>query len=146
MTAIDQIALDNTFTQVKNGDGFTPLGPWIETELDPTKVGIEVRVEGSIVARSSTSDLARDVTDQLVYLTTYLTLGPGDVVLTGAPGTSAPIRAGQSAAITLRGIGTLRSPTVAAPPCLTMAPDLTDLPVLDPTTRRTPQPSSWRPR
>ena len=113
VTAVDQVPLDDKFTQVKNGDGFTPLGPWIETELDPTDVAIDVRVDGDLVAGSSTSGLARDVTELLVYLTSFLTLGPGDVVLTGAPGTSAPILAGQSTAITLAGIGTLTNPAVA---------------------------------
>jgi 2-keto-4-pentenoate hydratase/2-oxohepta-3-ene-1,7-dioic acid hydratase in catechol pathway len=115
VTAVDQIPLDDKFTQVKNGDGFTPLGPWIETDLDPRAVDIEVRVDGAVLARSSTAGLARDVGEQLVYLTSFLTLGPGDVVLTGAPGTSAPVAPGQSTAITLAGIGTLTNPAVLRP-------------------------------
>lgn len=116
VTALEQVPLDSMFTQVKNGDGFTPIGPWVETELDPSDVAIDVRIDGRRVAASSTSGLARSAMEVLVYLTSFPTLGPGDVVLTGAPGTSAPIRAGRSTAITLAGIGTLTNPAVAASP------------------------------
>ena len=76
VTAVDQIALDEKMTQAKNGDGFTPLGPWIETELDDGAVPITVRVNGGVVAEASTAQLAWNITEQLVYLTRYLTLGP----------------------------------------------------------------------
>ena len=110
VTAVDQVPLDEKMTQSKNGDGFTPLGPWIETELDDGAVPITVRVNGSVVAEASTAQLAWDVTEQLVYLTRYLTLHPGDVVLTGSPATFAPVQPGDRAEITLDGIGTLANP------------------------------------
>jgi 2-keto-4-pentenoate hydratase/2-oxohepta-3-ene-1,7-dioic acid hydratase in catechol pathway len=110
VTAVDQVPLDEKMTQSKNGDGFTPLGPWIETELDDGAVPITVRVNGSVVAEASTAQLAWNVTEQLVYLTRYLTLHPGDVVLTGSPATFAPVQAGDRAEITLAGIGTLANP------------------------------------
>jgi 2-keto-4-pentenoate hydratase/2-oxohepta-3-ene-1,7-dioic acid hydratase in catechol pathway len=112
VTATDQIALDDKMTQAKNGDGFTPLGPWIETDLDPRAVEISVGVAGHVVAEASTSALAWDVVEQLVYLSSVLTLSAGDVVLTGAPQTSAQISAGQLAEITLSGIGTLTNPAI----------------------------------
>ncbi|MET0863275.1 MAG: fumarylacetoacetate hydrolase family protein, partial [Nakamurella sp.] len=104
------IALDEKMTQSKHGDGFTPIGPWIETELDPGAVPMEVRVNGEIVGAADTSQLAWNITEQLVYLTRYLTLGPGDIVLTGAPGTFAPVKPGDLGSITLGGIGTLSNP------------------------------------
>ncbi|MGO1316192.1 MAG: fumarylacetoacetate hydrolase family protein [Cellulomonadaceae bacterium] len=112
VTAVDQIALDEKMTQSKNGDGFTPLGPWIETDLDFRDAGLEVTVDGEVVAKASTPQLAYDVVEQLVYLTSVLTLGPGDVVLTGAPQTSAPIRPGQVSTVTIPGIGSLTNPAV----------------------------------
>ncbi|GAB2463443.1 fumarylacetoacetate hydrolase family protein [Xylanimonas ulmi] len=112
VTAVDQIALDDKMTQAKNGDGFTPIGPWIETDLDPSDVEIVVDVDGVTQARSSTAGLAWNVAEQLVYLTQHLTLGPGDVVLTGAPGTTAAARPGQRARVSIAGIGTLENPTV----------------------------------
>lgn len=112
VTATDQVPLDEKMTQAKNGDGFTPVGPWIETELDPYDVDIRVSVNGEVVAEASTSQLAWNVLEQLVYLSSFLTLGAGDVILTGAPWTSAPINPGQLAEITLSGIGTLTNPAV----------------------------------
>jgi 2-keto-4-pentenoate hydratase/2-oxohepta-3-ene-1,7-dioic acid hydratase in catechol pathway len=114
VTAVDQIPLDDKMTQAKNGDGFTPLGPWIETDLDPSDVSIDVEVNGEIVATSSTKLLAWNVVEQLVYLTSVLTLGPGDIVLTGSPATFAPVQPGDFARITLQGIGALTNP-VAGP-------------------------------
>lgn len=110
VTAVEQVPLDEKMTQSKNGDGFTPLGPWVETELDDSAVPITVRVNGHVVAEASTAQLAWNVTEQLVYLTRYLTLGPGDVVLTGAPATFAPVKPGDRTEITLDGIGTLTNP------------------------------------
>jgi 2-keto-4-pentenoate hydratase/2-oxohepta-3-ene-1,7-dioic acid hydratase in catechol pathway len=110
VTAVDQVALDEKMTQSKHGDGFTPIGPWIETDLDSATVPITVIVNGEPLARATTGQLAWNITEQLVYLTTYLTLGPGDVVLTGAPGTFVPVQPGDHAQITLGGIGTLSNP------------------------------------
>ena len=115
VTAVDQIALDEKLTQAKNGDGFTPLGPWIETDLDSSDVAMSVRINGRTVASASTRQLAWDITEQLVYLTRYLPLGPGDVVLTGAPGTFHPVKPGDLVEVALGGIGSLANPGVSRP-------------------------------
>ncbi|MFZ4893986.1 fumarylacetoacetate hydrolase family protein [Plantibacter sp. Mn2098] len=119
VTAADQIPLDDKLTQVKNGDGYTPIGPWIETDFDASDARLLVEITGPdgvrrTVADATTASLAYDVTEQLVYLTSHLTLGPGDVVLTGAPATFAPAVPGDIASITIPGIGTLENPAVAA--------------------------------
>ncbi|HOZ59279.1 MAG TPA: fumarylacetoacetate hydrolase family protein [Nakamurella multipartita] len=115
VTAVDQIALDEKLTQAKNGDGFTPLGPWLETDLDSADVPMSVRINGRTVASASTRQLAWDITEQLVYLTRYLPLGPGDVVLTGAPGTFHPVKPGDLVEVALGGIGSLANPVVSRP-------------------------------
>ncbi|SER93203.1 2-keto-4-pentenoate hydratase/2-oxohepta-3-ene-1,7-dioic acid hydratase (catechol pathway) [Propionibacterium cyclohexanicum] len=115
VTNVDQASLDEKATQVKNGDGYTPLGPWIETELDADHVHIDVRLDGKPVASSNTDRLAWAISEQLVALTRYLTLGPGDVLLTGSPTTWATITPGQQAEITIEGIGTLSNPAIAVP-------------------------------
>lgn len=114
VTAVDQVALDEKMTQAKHGDGFTPLGPWIETELDPSAVPITVRVNGEGQVSASTAQLAWNITEQLVYLTAYLSLGPGDVVLTGAPGTFTPVKPGDRSEIEIGGIGALSNPVRAS--------------------------------
>ena len=118
VTAIGQVAFDEKMTQVKNGDGFTPLGPYITTQLDWRDVSIEVEVNGVLRAHGSTADLAYDVIEQLVYLSSIMTLGAGDVVLMGAPGTYASVEPGDDVAITLAGLGTLRNPVAALFPQL----------------------------
>lgn len=107
LTADDQICLDGFMTQAKNGDGFTPLGPWIETALDADNASISVQVNGNIQASSNTSGLSYSVTEQLVYLTSHMSLGPGDVVLTGCHQTAVAAKPGDNIVIAVQGIGQL---------------------------------------
>ncbi len=113
VTAFDQVSRDSMMTQAKNGDGFTPLGPWVQTGLDPRDVAIDVIVNGERRATGSTSGLAYSVVEQIVYLTSIMTLGPGDVVLTGAPGTITPIIPGDEVSIALDGVGVLTNPVAS---------------------------------
>jgi len=109
VTAIDQIPLDEKMTQAKNGDGFTPLGPWISTGVNWSEVDIDVTVNGENRAHGNTADLAYNVVEVLVYLSSIMTLGPGDVILTGAPRTSTRVEPGDHVAISLSGLGTLKN-------------------------------------
>lgn len=113
VTAVDQIGLDDKLLQAKNGDGYTPLGPWIETDLDPAALAITVSVAGEIAARASTADLAWNVSELLVYLSSHMELGPGDVILTGAPGTFVPAQPGDDVEIHIAGLGSLANPVIA---------------------------------
>ncbi|WP_306184014.1 MULTISPECIES: fumarylacetoacetate hydrolase family protein [unclassified Streptomyces] len=101
--------------QAKGYDGFTPLGPWIETDLDAGAVDLAVSIGGRSLPVGSTARLARGVSEILAYLTSFLTLHPGDVVLAGAPGTYGPVAAGETVAISAPGLGVLTNPVVAAP-------------------------------
>ena len=113
VTNVDQCAIDERNFQGKSGKNYTPLGPWIETELtDPENVATEVVINGAVVASSGSFNLPSSVAATLVYITRWLTLEPGDVVLTGAPGTDIAVRPGDVVDITLAGIGTL-SNTIA---------------------------------
>lgn len=111
VTAADQNEIDSLLTQSKQGDGYTPLGPWIDTDLtDMDARGVRVIVDGELVASGSTAGLVRGVIEQLVYLTRYTTLGPGDVILGGCPDALAPVTAGQLVRIEIDGIGALENP------------------------------------
>lgn len=113
VTNVDQGAVDERNFQGKAGVNYTPLGPWIETELpDPDLVGIDVAINGEIRAKSGTFNLPSSVVDCLVYVTSWLTLEPGDVVMTGAPGTAIAVQPGDRVEISLGGLGSL-SNTVA---------------------------------
>ncbi|MEC5185174.1 2-keto-4-pentenoate hydratase/2-oxohepta-3-ene-1,7-dioic acid hydratase in catechol pathway [Cryobacterium sp. MP_3.1] len=113
VTNVDQGAIDERNFQGKSGTNYTPLGPWIETELaDPENVATEVVINGAVVAQSGSFNLPSSVAATLVYVTRWLTLEAGDVVLTGAPGTDIAVTPGDTVDITLAGIGTLRNTIV----------------------------------
>ncbi len=94
-------------------DSFNPLGPAIETDLDPGNIGILARVNGVERQRSNTSDLVYSVTQLVAYLSNAITLLPGDVVMTGTPSGVGPVRPGDVVEIEIPGIGILRNPVVA---------------------------------
>ena len=77
---------DSLWTEAKSRDTFTPLGPWIRTDLDPADLPVQLGDDQQSGTPASTRGLARGVIDVLVYLSSIMTLHPGDVVLTGAPG------------------------------------------------------------
>lgn len=95
------------FSLAKGFDTFCPVGPWIETDLDAAAAEIETRLNGHVVQRGNTRDLVHSVRDIVVYLSTVLTLEPGDLILTGTPQGVAPLSHGDEIALTIEGIGTL---------------------------------------
>ncbi|MDM4762794.1 fumarylacetoacetate hydrolase family protein [Galbitalea sp. SE-J8] len=100
-----QFALDDHLVQAKGSA--TPVGPWIETDLDPAALGIRTYVDGELRASGTTADLAYGVAETVAYLSRYVDLGPGDLVLTGAPGTGATVDRDARIRIEIDGIGAL---------------------------------------
>jgi 2-keto-4-pentenoate hydratase/2-oxohepta-3-ene-1,7-dioic acid hydratase in catechol pathway len=115
ITNMDQAALDSTRNQAKGGDNYAPVGPWIETDLDPLDARIEVRVDGRLVCDSNTSKLARNAYEVLSYLSQYHTLGPGDIIMIGAPQTAFDLFTGQQSQITIEGLGVLTNTAIKHP-------------------------------
>lgn len=110
VTSGDRNAIDNKNFESKSGINYTPLGSWIETEIaDPENLKIIVEVNGEVVASSGTFNLPSRVVETLVYVTRWTTLEPGDIVMTGSPNTAAVVRPGDTVAITIPEIGTLRN-------------------------------------
>jgi 2-keto-4-pentenoate hydratase/2-oxohepta-3-ene-1,7-dioic acid hydratase in catechol pathway len=109
VTARDLQQCDPLWTQAKGYDGFTPVGPWIDTRFDADAADVVLLV-GDEQVRGNTADLGRGVAEILVHLTSFLTLHPGDVVLTGAPGTFASITPGDLVTASVEGLGTLSNP------------------------------------
>lgn len=97
----------------KGFDSFCPLGPVIETDLDPTDIRIGARVNGEERQSSSTSDLLFSVVDLIVHLASAITLEPGDVIITGTPSGVGPIKPGDTVEIFADKIGVLSNPVVA---------------------------------
>ncbi|WP_328528052.1 fumarylacetoacetate hydrolase family protein [Nocardioides sp. NBC_00368] len=112
VTARDLQVQDSLWTQAKGQRGFTPLGPWIETDLDPAGAVVGLEVEDAAAAPADTGQLARTVAEVVAWVSGFLPLGPGDVILTGAPGASLPIRPGQQVTASVAGIGELINPVI----------------------------------
>jgi 2-keto-4-pentenoate hydratase/2-oxohepta-3-ene-1,7-dioic acid hydratase in catechol pathway len=100
---------DDQWTRAKAFDGSCPLGPWIETDVDPNDVAVETRVNGEVRQHASTVDLAFGVATLIEYITTFMTLLPGDVVLTGTPEGVGRLSAGDVVEVEVEGVGVLRN-------------------------------------
>jgi 2-keto-4-pentenoate hydratase/2-oxohepta-3-ene-1,7-dioic acid hydratase in catechol pathway len=104
---------DGQWTRAKSADTFCPLGPWIETDIaDPSALRITTRLGGRVVQEGSTSDMVFDVGELLAFVTRWITLEPGDVLLTGSPAGVGPMVPGDLVEVEISGIGLLRN-TVA---------------------------------
>lgn len=110
VTSRDQQSSDGQWTRAKGYDSFCPLGPWIETELDPADLSLVTEVGGERKQDGRTSDLIHDVADLIEFMSGVMTLWPGDIILTGTPAGVGPIVDGDSVSITIEGIGTLTNP------------------------------------
>ena len=103
---------DRTFWRAKNSDTFAPMGPWIETDVDLSKLVTKIRLNGKELIEFPTNDMIFGVVDYLVKMTTCLTLYPGDVVWMGTEGATANMKHGDRCEVEISGIGTLRNPVV----------------------------------
>ncbi len=110
VTARDLQASDGQWARAKGFDTFCPLGPWIETELDPSDVGLTTTVNNQVKQDSRTSLLIHDIAKLVSYVTAVMTMLPGDVLLTGTPAGVGPLIAGDSVSVHVEGIGTLTNP------------------------------------
>lgn len=110
VTARDQQVADGQWTRGKSYDTFCPLGPWIETAVDPSDLAITTALDGEIKQSSRTSQLIHDVGAIVEWVSRVMTLMPGDVILTGTPAGVGPMVAGQTVSVTVEGIGTLTNP------------------------------------
>jgi 2-keto-4-pentenoate hydratase/2-oxohepta-3-ene-1,7-dioic acid hydratase in catechol pathway len=114
VTARDQQKADGQFTRAKGHDSFCPLGPWLETVLDPSDLRVTARVNGELRQDGRTSQMIHDIAAQIAFVSGVMTLLPGDVILTGTPAGVGPIVAGDTVSVEIEGIGTLSNPVVPA--------------------------------
>ncbi|MFL5912243.1 MAG: fumarylacetoacetate hydrolase family protein [Gaiellaceae bacterium] len=110
VTARDIQRSDGQWTRAKGYNTFCPLGPWIETLLDPADLAIRTEVDGEVRQESRTSLMIHDVATLVSYVSHVMTLLPGDVILSGTPAGVGPLRAGQTVSVTVEGVGTLTNP------------------------------------
>jgi len=113
VTARDLQNSDGQWTRAKSFDTFCPLGPWIETELEPTNLAISTELNGDTKQDGNTKDLVRTAREMVAWISQVMTLVPGDVVLTGTPAGVGPMVNGDVVSVTIEEIGTLTNPVVS---------------------------------
>jgi 2-keto-4-pentenoate hydratase/2-oxohepta-3-ene-1,7-dioic acid hydratase in catechol pathway len=113
VTARDLQRTDDQWSRAKGFDTFCPLGPWLETELDPAELSLRTVVNGEVKQDVRTSKLIFDIPALVAYISAAFTLLPGDVILTGTPAGVGPIVAGDLVEVTVEGIGTLDNRVVS---------------------------------
>jgi 2-keto-4-pentenoate hydratase/2-oxohepta-3-ene-1,7-dioic acid hydratase in catechol pathway len=111
VTARDLQKKDVQFTRAKGFDSFCPLGPWIETDLDPQDfadgLAVQTYLNGDLQQDGSTKDLIFDIPTLVEHITSVMTLLPGDVILTGTPEGVGPMEVGDEVEIAIARIGSL---------------------------------------
>ena len=112
VSARDVMFADGQWARAKGYDSFCPLGPWIETELDPGNQHITTYVSGEKRREGSTKDLIYSIPEIIEFVSDVWTLLPGDVICTGTPSGLGGFHAGDTVDITIDGIGTLSNPAV----------------------------------
>ncbi|MBT2595760.1 fumarylacetoacetate hydrolase family protein [Arthrobacter sp. ISL-72] len=110
VTARELQKSDELWISAKSQDTFTPAGPWIVTGLDSAALSIGIVHNGTGLRAASSADLGWGVDEILVYLTSFMTLYPGDLVLTGFPAESARLHPGDTVTCRVEGIGELTNP------------------------------------
>jgi 2-keto-4-pentenoate hydratase/2-oxohepta-3-ene-1,7-dioic acid hydratase in catechol pathway len=113
VTARDLQKTDGQWARAKGYDTFCPLGPWITTHqgLDEVaSVAIRTSLDGELRQDGNTKDLIFTIPEIVAYISSYTTLLPGDVILTGTPSGVGPMLPGQVVSIDIEGIGTLTNP------------------------------------
>lgn len=110
VTARDLQRRDGQWTRGKGFDTFCPLGPWIETELDPADALVACRVNGEMRQMASTREMVFTIPQLIAFISSVMTLQPGDLILTGTPAGISPLEDGDSVEVSVEGIGELRNP------------------------------------
>lgn len=107
VTARDIQRREKRYTRGKGFDTFAPLGPWLVTGVDPDALDIELRVNGEVRQKSTTSDMIFSCAKIVSFVSSIMTLLPGDVILTGTPSGVNQLQHGDAVDVEISGIGTL---------------------------------------
>jgi 2-keto-4-pentenoate hydratase/2-oxohepta-3-ene-1,7-dioic acid hydratase in catechol pathway len=107
VTARDLQRKDVQFTRGKSFDTFCPVGPWIETDIDPGNVVVETRLNGELKQKGNTADMAFPVAFLIRYISEIMTLYPGDLIATGTPAGVSRMKPGDIVEVEVSGIGKL---------------------------------------
>ncbi|MGD8458383.1 MAG: fumarylacetoacetate hydrolase family protein [Anaerolineales bacterium] len=115
VTARDLQRRDGQWTRGKGFDTFCPVGPWIETDFDPNDTMITCHVNDELRQMGTTRDMVFTVRQLIVFISSVMTLDPGDLILTGTPAGVGPLQPGDLVAVTIEGLGEIFNPVEAEP-------------------------------
>ncbi|MEU3020160.1 MULTISPECIES: fumarylacetoacetate hydrolase family protein [unclassified Nocardiopsis] len=115
VTARDLQKTDKQWTRAKGFDSFCPIGPWITTGLsieEAQDLAVTTTVDGEVRQDGRTSQFIHDIPGMVSYISSFMTLLPGDVILTGTPAGVGPVEVGQEVAVTVERLGTITNRVV----------------------------------
>ena len=107
VTARDLQKVDGQWSRAKGFDTFCPLGPWIETDFTPADQKIVTTLNGVVKQSEPITSMIFKIPEIIEFVSSVMTLLPGDVILTGTPAGIGPMAAGDEVIITIDGIGSL---------------------------------------
>ncbi len=107
VTARDLQKVDGQWTRAKGFDTFCPIGPWIETDFTPSNQIIQTSLNGEVKQSEPLSSMIFKIPEIIEYVSSVMTLLPGDVILTGTPAGIGPMQAGDSVSVSIEGLGVL---------------------------------------
>ena len=114
VTARDLQRSDGQWTRAKGFDTFCPAGPWIETEFDPADAVITCHVNGEMRQMASTRDMIFTVKQLIAFVSSVMTLEPGDLLLTGTPAGVSPLNPGDTVEVSIEGLAKLNNPVISS--------------------------------
>ena len=113
VTARDLQKTDGQWTRAKGFDTFCPFGPWIDTDFDPSDALVTCRVNGQMRQLASTRDMVFSIGMITAYISSIMTLEPGDLIFTGTPAGVSQLKAGDTVEVEIDGLGLLSNPVKA---------------------------------
>jgi 2-keto-4-pentenoate hydratase/2-oxohepta-3-ene-1,7-dioic acid hydratase in catechol pathway len=113
VTARDLQQKDVQWTRSKSFDTFGPVGPWLDTGFDPADRTVRCLVNDQVRQESNTALMIFSIGDILAFISQFMTLEPGDLVLTGTPAGVGPVQPGDMMTVQIEGLGTLANPVIA---------------------------------
>ena len=109
VTARDLQKSDRQWTRAKGFDTFCPFGPWIDTEFDPSDAVITCRVNGQMRQMASTRDMVFNIGVLIAYISSVMTLEPGDLIFTGTPSGVGELKDGDEVSVEIEGLGLINN-------------------------------------
>jgi len=109
VTARDLQKLDGQWSRAKGFDTFCPFGPWIDTDFDPSDSVVTCRVNGQMRQMASTRDMVFNVGTLVAFISSFMTLEPGDLIFTGTPSGVGELKDGDEVMVEIEGLGEIRN-------------------------------------